>query len=166
MENNEIIEETADEKNVVLEENASLDEVAFDETEELENKKAALESEIAALKEELERSKSEVDRKAKEYAEFKELFPHVGLDRLDAEVTAMTEAGVPLAAAYALYEKRLAVKIEAAKAHNEATRSGGFGSVGKNTAEEFYTPAEVRAMTQTEVRKNYQKILRSMENWH
>ena len=134
--------------------------------EELNSKKLQLENEISQLEGELERKREETDRKAREYSEFKELFPHVELSELSPEVLAMVGGGVPLCAAYALYEKRLSVKNEAVAAHNNATRQGGFGSVGQGTEEEFYTPDEVRAMTQSEVKRNYQKILRSMKNWH
>lgn len=32
--------------------------------------------------------------------------------------------------------------------------------------EEFFTPEQVRKMSQSEVRKNYKKILESMKYWH
>ena len=133
---------------------------------ELEARRLELESEIASLEEKLENARLETDRKAKEYAEFRELFPYADPNELDGEVVAMVEAGVPLAAAYSLYEKRLSAKNAAVAAHNNATKQGGFGSVGRGAEEEFYTPDEVRAMTQSEVKRNYQKILRSMKNWH
>ena len=136
-----------------------------DGVEELRAQKLLLEGEIAALDSLLEQKRAEVDRHAREYAEFKELYPSVELSTLDPEVVASAEAGVPLAAAYALYEKKLAVRAEAAKAHNKATRESGFGSVGKNTASEFFSPDEVRAMSADEVHANYQKILRSMKSW-
>ena len=149
-----------------------LSEVASDEDvsegiiEELNSKKLQLEGEIALLEGELERKREETDRKAREYAEFKELFPHAEISELSPEVLAMVDSGVPISAAYALYEKRLSAKNAAAAAHNNATKQGGFGSVGRGGEEEFYTPDEVRAMTQSEVKHNYQKILRSMKNWH
>ena len=134
--------------------------------DELNSKKLQLESEISQLEGELERKREETDRKAREYSEFKELFPHADMSELSPEVLAMVDGGVPLCAAYALYEKRLSAKNAAVAAHNNATRQGGFGSVGRGAEEEFYTPDEVRAMTQSEVKRNYQKILRSMKNWH
>ena len=134
--------------------------------DDLEAKKLSLESEIASLEGELEKKREETDKKAREYAEFKELFPNANLDELEPEVLAMTEAGVPLSAAYALYEKRLKARNAAVKAHNMATKESGFASVGNSANEEFYTPDEVRSMTRTEVKQNYQKILRSMKSWH
>ena len=66
----------------------------------------------------------------------------------------------------ALYEKRIAAKNAATAAHNKATKQGGFGSVGRNAEIEYFSPDEVRAMSRSEVRENYNKILRSMSNWH
>ena len=133
--------------------------------EELEGKKQALADEIAMLDAELESKRAQVDKRAREYSEFKELYPEIEISEIAPEVIESAEAGVPLAAAYALYEKRLAARAEAAKAHNKATKESGFGSVGKNTASEFFSPDEVRAMSATEVHANYQKILRSMKSW-
>lgn len=134
--------------------------------EELDERRQLLEEQILALEGELERKKAETDKKACEYAEFKALYPNVDENELSPEVTEMVEGGVPLAAAYALYEKKQAKRNAAAAAHNKTTKSAGFGCLGNNTENDFFTPDEVRAMTRADVRKNYQKILRSMENWH
>ena len=158
----EIITEEAEE----VAETEICESISEDEMEELRSKKLQLEGEIALLEGELERKREETDRKAREYSEFRELFPHADPSELSSEVLAMVDTGVPLCAAYALYEKRLSVQNAAATAHNKATKRGGFGSVGRGSEEEFYTPDEVRAMTQSEVKQNYQKILRSMKNWH
>jgi hypothetical protein len=40
------------------------------------------------------------------------------------------------------------------------------GSLGKDTTESFFTPNEVRAMSRSEIRKNYSKILESMKKWN
>ena len=40
------------------------------------------------------------------------------------------------------------------------------GRVGTSLAPEYYTPDEVRAMSQAEVRENYEKIRASMKKWH
>ena len=118
------------------------------------------------LEGEFEKKREESERRAREYLEFKELFGDVDPSELASEVISMVESGVPLCAAYALYEKRMAVRNAAAEAHNKATKQRGFGSVDGGLGEEFYTPAEVRSMTHSEVKKNYEKILRSMKNWH
>lgn len=166
---NELVEEIEEledelvEEQPTQEESEELSEAVIDE---LQSRKLLLEGEIAMLEGELEKKREETDRKAREYAEFRELFPGVDTDELAPEVLASVEAGVPLTAAYALYEKRIAVRNAVAAAHNKATKQGGFGSVGKGSESEYYTPDEVRAMSRSEVKQNYQKILRSMQNWH
>lgn len=161
METEKIIEDTEE-----VVETEVCEDISEDTVEDLRAMKLQLEGEIALLEGELEKKREETDRKAREYSEFRELFPHADPAELAPEVLSMVDGGVPLCAAYALYEKRLTAKNAAATAHNKATKQGGFGSVGRGTEEEFYTPDEVRAMTQTEVKQNYQKILRSMKNWH
>lgn len=49
---------------------------------------------------------------------------------------------------------------------NSRNASLSAGRVGTNLAPEYYTPDEVRAMTPTEVRENYEKIRASMKKWH
>lgn len=132
----------------------------------LNERRLLLEAEIAGLETELERRREETDRIAREYAEFRQLYPDVNPDELAEEVLESMASGIPMCAAYALYEKRQAVKNAAAAAHNRATRQSGFGSVGRGSEGEYYTPDEVRAMTRIEIKQNYQKILRSMEKWH
>ena len=51
----------------------------------------------------------------------------------------------------------MAAKNAAAMAHNKATKRDGFGSVGRGSEGDFYSPDEVRSMTQSEVKQNYQK---------
>ena len=132
---------------------------------ELEEKRFLLEGEIAMLEGELERRKAETDRAARDYAEFRELFPDADLEKLDSEVRRAVSAGVPLAAAYALYEKRLQKRSENAAIHNSTNRGTAFGSVGKAPEADYFSPDEVRGMTRDEVRANYNKILQSMKNW-
>lgn len=129
-------------------------------------RKLQLEEEIAALEAELEKKIEETDRRVREYGEFRELFPDADAAELPEDVDDMLASGVPLCAAYALYEKRVLSKNNAAARHNNATKISGFGSVGRGVDDEFYSPDEVRAMTRAEVRQNYQKIINSMKNWH
>ena len=48
---------------------------------------------------------------------------------------------------------------------NRRNASRSAGRVGTNIAPEYYTPDEVRAMSPSEVRENYQKIRASMKKW-
>ena len=126
----------------------------------------ALREEIASLEGELERKRAETDKAAREYSEFRELYPDTDIESLPSEVIESVDAGIPLAAAYALYEKRLKKHNSDVAAHNKSTRADSFGSVGKAAESDYFTPDEVRAMTQGEVRANYSKILKSMKSWH
>ena len=125
-----------------------------------------LREELKSLKNELESTRAAYERLSGECAEFSELYPSIPVTALPDSVWQSFKSGVPLAAAYALYEKKQAKRNAAAAAHNKTTKSAGFGCLGNNTENDFFTPDEVRAMTRADVRKNYQKILRSMENWH
>lgn len=167
-------------ENLMLEENtemlesdqAEISEEAAEQAEEeqaldtLNSKKLLLEGEIAALEGELERRKAEVDRAAREYTEFKALFPDADPDALTGEVLELMKEGVPLSAAYALYEKRAERRNADAALRNARNTGASFGSVGKPPESDYFTPDEVRAMTRNEVRANYQKIIRSMKNWN
>ena len=48
---------------------------------------------------------------------------------------------------------------------NRRNASLSAGRVGTNVAPEYYTPDEVRAMSPSEVRENYEKIRASMKKW-
>ncbi|MBQ8415891.1 MAG: hypothetical protein IJX13_03175, partial [Clostridia bacterium] len=75
------------------------------------------------------------------------------------------ESGNSLAAAFALAERRRVVAEEKATLLNKANRERSAGAM-RNAQNDYFSPDEVRAMSSTEVRKNYQKIMRSMQNWH
>lgn len=97
-----------------------------------------------------------------EVAELGELYPFVRLSEIPAEVWT---SPLPLSAAYALYERKSEQVRQAAERANRrnADRSTGALSLG---CEPYFTPEEVRAMSQKEVRENYDAILRSMKRWH
>lgn len=139
---------------------------AVSQIEELRAEKILLEGEIASLEGELERKRAETDKAAREYAEFRALYPDADTEALPEDVLKSVEAGLPLAAAYALYEKRMQKRSADIAAHNKSTREVSFGSVGRSPESDYFTPDEVRAMSQGEVRANYSKILQSMKNWH
>ena len=133
--------------------------------DELNSKKLLLEGEIAALEGELKRRKADTDKAVQEYTEFKSLFPNADPDALTNEVRELMKEGIPLAAAYALYEKRAEKRSADAALKNARNTGASFGSVGKPPESDYFTPDEVRAMTRNEVRANYQKIIQSMKSW-
>ena len=94
-----------------------------------------------------------------------ELFPDADPEALTGEVLELTKEGVPLAAAYALYQKRAEKRCADAALQNAQNAGACFGSVGRSSENDYFTPDEVRAMTRNEVRANYQKIIQSMKSW-
>ncbi len=128
--------------------------------------------ELGRLREELNRLRQEIRSARKslieqetELEEFRDLFPDVSLSSLPDSVLNDVQRGVPLAAAYALMERRNAHLRQIAKATNAANDQRSSGSAEGNSTG-FLSAAEVRAMTPEQVRKQYRQILLSMPKWH
>ena len=101
-----------------------------------------------------------------EYDEFKRLFPGVSVKDLPDAVRESVNSGVPLAAAYALFEKRRAAELADAENVNLRNREFSTGSVKEAASNEvYYSPREVREMTPDEVHNNFSAILKSMDHW-
>ena len=126
----------------------------------------ALQNEIKALKEALEESHLIYNKLSSELIEFSELYPEVSLASIPDSIWESARAGIPLSAAYALAEKKAAVIMGKARAINGQNKSLSSGSVGSSKKEDFFSPDEVRAMSASEVKANYEKIIRSMSKWH
>lgn len=126
----------------------------------------ALKEELEQLKSELESSRAAYGRLSSECADFSELYPDVSVTALPDSVWKSFKSGVPLAAAYALYEKRERMAAERAASVNAKNQELSSGSLNSSKSEEFFSPAEVRAMSAAEVRANYAKIITSMSKWH
>lgn len=125
----------------------------------------ALEAELATVKAQLAERLSEDARVREEYNEFQRLYPEVRLQVLPDEVWEDISKKVPLAAAYALAERRHLMRRQNAERVNLQNEQRSAGSV-KGSENSYYTPAEVRSMSQAEVRKNYSKIIESMKKWN
>jgi len=106
------------------------------------------------------------ERTAAEYREFSELFPGVSLSELPDSVNDSIRAGVPLAAAYALYHRKKEAAMAAASAINEKNRERSFAVRKNDSSDSYFSPSEVREMSPSEVRANYSKIIDSMSHWH
>ena len=127
-----------------------------------------LRSELKHLRQELVLRDSRTNqetRATREYDEFCSLYPDVPVSSLSPAVWQDVEKGTPLAAAYALAEKRKAVSQRRAMESNSHNRTRSAGAVSNAENIEF-SPAEVRAMSSQEVRANLSKIMRSMQKWH
>lgn len=141
------------------------EEVTEEVTEEVpetaeEDELSALRAALAEKEQLLADMTAAKDRFEAEFAEFRKEFPEVPLGRVDDGVWEQVGKGVPLAAAYALAERR-AMK----QAQTSRRETGAWHSLSGGTDEGLFTPSEVRAMTEREVRRNYDRILESMKRW-
>ena len=125
-----------------------------------------LRAEVASLKAQLTEERAIYSRINAECAEFAELYPNVPLSSLSDGIWDSVKRGVPIAAAYALSERRAAVADMKANAVNSANRQLSSGSIDPHQSEEYYSPEEVKSMTPAQVRANYSKIISSMQKWH
>ena len=151
----ENLPETAPEKETG-EEIAASEPNGAEEADEL----SALRDALAEKEQLLADMTAKQERYAAEFAEFRKEFPDVPLGRVTDAVWDEVKKGVPLCAAYALAEHR-AAKAARMSGHE----AGTWHSLSGGTDEGLFSPAEVRAMTQYEVRRNYDRILESMKRW-
>ena len=127
-----------------------------------------LRGELIQLREELDKNQAKLAQMQhieKQYAEFAALYPSTPISSISEEVWQSVENGNSLAAAFALAEHRHQLSIQKASASNADNRARSAGAA-KNAESVEFSPAEVRAMTATEVRANLSKIMRSMQKWH
>ena len=123
-----------------------------------------LRGELKRLRSDMEAQRRAFERMGAECAEFCELYPDRSPSELPDEVFESMRRGVPLAAAYALYERRRARIEEAASLQDEENRLRSSGGV-ETTKGGYLSPDEVLSMTPAEVKANYQSILLSMQKW-
>lgn len=174
--NSELAENAALEENITIEspeaeENITAEleaEESFDSTPAEDEGIEALKEEIRSLKEQistLEAERETHSRMLQEVSDFSLLFPDVELNDVPECVWESVKKGTALSASYALYEKRLeAERARIAKINaSNAMRSAGIA--GKDNANEYFTPEDVRKMSPSEVHANYSKIKRSMSKW-
>ena len=126
----------------------------------------ALKNEISELRAKLEQSRAVYGRMSAELIEFSELYPEVSVASIPDGIWESARAGIPLAAAYALAEKKASVIASKAAKVNDRNKILSSGSLGNTKNEEFFSPAEVKAMSAAEVKANYDKIIASMSKWH
>jgi hypothetical protein len=130
--------------------------------EELKN----LREQVKELSAQLVQKQEEAERVCAQINDFYSLFPSTSLESIPDTVWESVKQGNSLAAAYAIYHRRLELKQAEANKINTKNAALSAGNAGQNTASEYYTPQEVRAMSQSEVRANYQKIIESMKKWN
>ena len=136
-----------------------------EEDTEPEESLETLRAELSRLRAELENRRASFERISGELEEFGSLFPAVPLSSVPDSVWQSVKGGVPIAAAYALYEKKMAALEAEAALTNRKNSSASTGPVGSEPTAEYFSPDDVRAMSREEVRKYYPKIIESMKSW-
>ena len=129
-----------------------------------ENEKASLLSELEALRSRLETAERTAREISAGWREFTELYPEADISSLPDSFNAAIERGIPPAAAYALELRRKEVRLARIKAADQRARELSAGKLDP-ADDTLYSPDEVRAMPPAEVRKNIEKIRRSMKSW-
>lgn len=135
-------------------------------SEEERSEAAEAENADAEAMEEIDAESPEEKMEA-DIALFHELFPDVKGDQIPAEVWESVEGGESLASAYALYTIRQMRQEERIRKVNEENEKKAPPRIRHDGSQgEYFSPEAVKAMSRGEVRKHYDAILRSMENWN
>ena len=132
------------------------------------SEEAAGSDDIRSELEDLRRRLETAERTAREisagWRELAELYPEADIASLPDSFNADIERGIPPAAAYALEMRRREVRYARIAEADKRAREMSTGRVN-GTDDGLYSPDEVRAMSPSEVRKNMEKIRRSMKSW-
>ncbi len=98
---------------------------------------------------------------------FRSLFPEVKGEDIPQEVWDRVEHGESLAASYALYAVQQYREEERVSRINEENGKKAPPPIEGSSAEgDYFSPEAVKSMSRSEIRKNYNKILSSMEKWN
>ena len=130
----------------------------------VEDEKASLLSELESLRSRLETAERTAREISAGWREFTELYPEADISSLPDSFNSAIERGIPPAAAYALELRRKEVRLARIKAADQRARELSAGKLDP-VDDTLYSPDEVRAMPPSEVRKNMEKIRRSMKSW-
>lgn len=126
----------------------------------------SLRAEVERLKTLLSQKEQESTAAIKEMEDFHRLFPEVSLREIPHAVLESREKnGLPLNAAYALYERELQLERARADTVNRQNAYRSAGRAGTDTANEYFSADEVRQMTPKQVHENFSKIRESMKSW-
>ena len=126
---------------------------------------ASLKAELEQLRATLAQKEEEQKRVTSEMEEFNRLFPTTSVREIPESVWKEVGMGIPLSAAYALYEKKNRMDRIHAEEINRLNAERSAGRAGLHTQNEYFSPDEVRAMSPSEVRENFKKIRESMKKW-
>lgn len=125
-----------------------------------------LRAEVKELNEKLLRKENEAKKIAEELGGFGEAFPEAEIKSLPDEVWESVKSGNSLAASYALYLHKTERRKARISEQNDRNAYFSAGHLGKSAESEYFSPDEVKRMSQSEVRANYSKIMESMKKWN
>ena len=95
-----------------------------------------------------------------------ELFPDINIDDIPDEIFELSDNGKGLAAQYALFCLKEEKKKAEQKEKEEENLKAAAPDVKNAPEEAYFTPEDVRGMSEEEIRKNYKAIMKSMEKWN
>lgn len=124
----------------------------------------SLRRELTALRQAVSEQNASNEHTELEYREFLELYPDQSVSELPDDVRESLRQGIPLAAAFALSERRRARTAERAREVNQANQTRSFEAI-RAERNGYFTPEEVRSMSPEEVRRYYGDIRASMPKW-
>lgn len=125
----------------------------------------ALREEVKALRAEIAQKDAFYAKADREYTEFRTLYPDTDLHTLPDSVWDEVRRGTPLAAAFALSERRRTLALAAAEESNRQNKSRSPGTL-QGGAEDEFSISEVRAMSPSEIRSQFDRVMRSLQKWH
>ncbi len=144
----------------------STEDISDDAEVSKEGELERLRREVSELRCELERREQESSAILNELSEFSKVFPDTNPEKIPDEVWDRVKGGVPLAAAYALYEKKTEAHARRLRELNEKNAEKSSGSLRDGGNEMYYSPSEVKKMSAAEVRQKYNIIIESMKKWN
>ena len=107
------------------------------------------------------------DAMREDVALFHELFPEVTAKMIPKEVWEKVEKGESLAASFALHRMMQEREDERIRKINEENAASAPPRIRHDGADgAYFSPEMVKQMSQAEVRKNYNQILKSMDQWN
>lgn len=134
---------------------------------ELMAKAAPEENREAVPAEEMKAPSGTEEKMESDIALFHELFPEVKGEEIPEEVWERVEAGESLAASYALHVIKNMREEESIRKVNEENEKKAPPRIRHDGGEDaYFSPEAVKAMSRSEIKKNYDAILRSMEKWN
>lgn len=148
----------------VIPNDETIEEVINPSEDIAENADADLLTELDTLRRRLEVAERTAREISAGWREFSELYPEADIASLPDSFNSAIERGIPPAAAYALELRRREVTKMRIEAADKRARELSAGKL-EPTEDSLYSPDEVRAMSPSEVRKNIEKIRRSMKSW-